>query len=261
MAQVKASQWKNVYDFVKACGSIHEPYEFCVQTLLHLKQIIGFDQGLILFLDKSRKIMNQYLLNIDKDWNRMYLEYYSRSKDIRFNLFTEEEEQADGANIRTIDWEQVPLDEFIVDYIRIRELRYSLCFTLFDLDGSVRAAFSMDRTGLAEPFSDDDIQWLRLIVPPISNLYKNFYASALGKQNNSHALWYTEELTDREAEVLSLFCWGLNPENIGKELHIATSTVNKHVSHIYKKMHVSNRQELLIRMFTSYNYTPGNRSS
>ncbi|MDD6572397.1 MAG: helix-turn-helix transcriptional regulator [Thermoflexaceae bacterium] len=52
-------------------------------------------------------------------------------------------------------------------------------------------------------------------------------------------------LTDREAEVARLISLGMSNKEIGKELFITETTVKKHVTHIFDKMKLENREELI----------------
>lgn len=53
------------------------------------------------------------------------------------------------------------------------------------------------------------------------------------------------KLSRRESEVLRLIAKGRSAPRIQKELHLSMNTVNTHTSHIYQKLKVHSRQELL----------------
>lgn len=53
------------------------------------------------------------------------------------------------------------------------------------------------------------------------------------------------KLTKREAEVLTLIARGRSTPRIQEELHVSANTVNTHTSHIYQKLGIHSRQELL----------------
>lgn len=53
------------------------------------------------------------------------------------------------------------------------------------------------------------------------------------------------KLTSRELELLTVLHSGLSNPDIARKLFISESTVKQHLSHIYKKMGVKNRYELL----------------
>jgi DNA-binding NarL/FixJ family response regulator len=53
-------------------------------------------------------------------------------------------------------------------------------------------------------------------------------------------------LSSREQEVIALLAKGLSYQNIANELLISHETVKKHVSHIYRKLHVKSKVQALI---------------
>jgi signal transduction histidine kinase/DNA-binding NarL/FixJ family response regulator len=55
-------------------------------------------------------------------------------------------------------------------------------------------------------------------------------------------------LTARETQIAELIVKGLSHKAIGSELHIATTTVTKHVSNIFYKINVTNRVELINKL-------------
>ncbi len=55
-------------------------------------------------------------------------------------------------------------------------------------------------------------------------------------------------LSPRETDVLALVCSGYSARHAGEQLGISESTVVSHVTHIYRKAGVSNRQQLVARV-------------
>lgn len=58
----------------------------------------------------------------------------------------------------------------------------------------------------------------------------------------------SQNLTPREIEVADFMSQGISPANISKILCISQSTTYKHIAHIYAKLGVSNKQELLVKL-------------
>ena len=61
---------------------------------------------------------------------------------------------------------------------------------------------------------------------------------------------HIEELTHRENEVLQLLSKGFLYKEIADKLEIATSTVKRHLSHIYQKLQVQNKTEAINKMYS-----------
>ncbi|MDR1933859.1 MAG: helix-turn-helix transcriptional regulator [Spirochaetales bacterium] len=59
-------------------------------------------------------------------------------------------------------------------------------------------------------------------------------------------------LTARESEIAGLLYKGFVPKVIGDRLSVSLTTVNTHIAHIYEKMAVSSRQELLVRLHNGH---------
>ncbi|MCI0687102.1 MAG: response regulator transcription factor [Sporichthyaceae bacterium] len=53
-------------------------------------------------------------------------------------------------------------------------------------------------------------------------------------------------LTDRETELMQALCTGLGNDQIARELHISRSTVEFHLTRIFKKLEVSSRAEAIV---------------
>ena len=53
------------------------------------------------------------------------------------------------------------------------------------------------------------------------------------------------DLTQRENEILELLVEGLQYKDIGAKLFISSNTVKKHVMHIYDKLHVNSRVQVI----------------
>jgi DNA-binding NarL/FixJ family response regulator len=57
-------------------------------------------------------------------------------------------------------------------------------------------------------------------------------------------------LSEREEEILTFLCQGMEYKEIGERLSISLNTVKKHVVHIYEKLHVNNRANALRIAYT-----------
>jgi pimeloyl-ACP methyl ester carboxylesterase/DNA-binding CsgD family transcriptional regulator len=60
-------------------------------------------------------------------------------------------------------------------------------------------------------------------------------------------LQLTDELTNRENQVLDLVAQGFNNKQIAERLFISSKTVRNHVSNIYSKLQVANRAQAIVK--------------
>ncbi len=56
-----------------------------------------------------------------------------------------------------------------------------------------------------------------------------------------------DTLTNREREILELLCRGFRYREVGDRLFISIDTVRSHVRHIYEKLHVRSKYELMVK--------------
>lgn len=253
MPQPDNIPWESISDYVLACGTVREPYRFSVNALRRMRSLVRFDGGVVLMLDGNRKIVRSYFSNIPKRMSSLYLEYFSRSTDDNelFALNQSVDECPEQPSVRLINWhEQVhsgQSDPFIEAYIKPLGLKQSLSFWLNDLHDNPATAISLDRTDV-EPFSPTDIQTVGVASAHLNNLYKNLFVRPQGQVRIWDGVRGAERLSPREQEVLELLCQGVKPTNIARILFISQGTANKHIGHIYQKLGVGSRQELLVRL-------------
>jgi two-component system response regulator NreC len=77
------------------------------------------------------------------------------------------------------------------------------------------------------------------------SLTKTLVTDFLGRDQHEQENNLIEELTSREAEVLSLLAEGLSNEQIGDHLSISKHTVARHREHIMRKLGLHSRSDLV----------------
>ena len=241
--------WKQISDFILDCGSVHEPYRFCVSVLEKIKEVVPYDQALFLMLDGNRKIARKHFVGFSERWSQMYLNYYAKSIDDDFALTRDVFEVEGMGYVDLIDWHEIDWiqNDFMRNYIRPRRLSQSLSFTVFDLKGSPATIFCLDKL-VNGTFTELEVETVRLITAHLSNLYKNLFVRPMKQVRMWDGIAGINEPTAREREVLDLLCQGIKPVYIARELHVSVGTANKHIAHIYRKLGVDSKQELLVKL-------------
>ena len=75
------------------------------------------------------------------------------------------------------------------------------------------------------------------------------YVSQYKKIHSEEILSLLSELTPRENEVLMLLTEGNDNNQISEKLHITIYTVKSHLQSIYRKLDVTNKTELITRLY------------
>lgn len=248
--------YSRFHHFLLACGNNHEKYSFTTGIVKNLEKILTFDKARIYYLNENGNIVDQYLYRTSKKDVDAYFEYYSTLSDnynIRISArnWPEERMYGEGFTIPVRDWKYIRGDSFICEYVWPLGIRHSLGFVLYDTDRMPRSLYMIDKCS-APDFNRDGIQILSMALPHLNNLHKNFFCPRsepkpeLPENDPGKNL-----LTKREQEIASMLCRDITPANISEKLHVTRATVYKHTHHIYEKLSVTNRQELMIKLMNS----------
>ena len=166
-----------------------------------------------------------------------------------YNHFMDPNKPATVYGVR--DWTNAPNDEWKLDYLSQLGINYSLGFGLFDSNQMMRMNFMLDRTSRTN-FSEREQWYVLKAVPMLNNIHKLLIGSVQTGSSSYAEMPEFIALTRREQEIVTLLYEGVSTRNISRRLKIAESTVNKHIAHIYVKMGVQNRQELLSKLARAF---------
>ena len=64
---------------------------------------------------------------------------------------------------------------------------------------------------------------------------------------------YWKSLSAREQDVTILVCRGLSDAEVASQLKLSVSTVKSYLQHVFHKVHVRNRRQLMVR-FANFNF-------
>jgi len=175
-----------------------------------------------------------------------YCQHYFREDIARLDV---------GPSSLTIqmDWRQAKLakNAFVRDFIHgLLRIDFSAGIPIVNRDGSGAAIFMFTRIGTGR-MSGREGAILLALRPHLVNLYSLFkrieclpadhlFAAELARES--------ELLSKREAEIAGLLCRRLHAHEIAASLMISKRTVETHVQHIYDKLRVNSRVDLLHRL-------------
>lgn len=148
--------------------------------------------------------------------------------------------------------------KLLPDHKRLNTPIYQECYRQYQIYDTLQANITYNNTFLGVltlyrtrqegVFTDDDISCLRMIGYHLNRL---FYQTMLPQKQSDRSLLRMEllreqyALTGRESEILSLLLDGLPEPDICQKLGITAATLKKHMQHIYRKLGISTRWELL----------------
>ena len=244
--------WPEIYDFVLECGHIRDPKDFSLHIINKIGALVPFDQARLYFVNDNGTVYDEFLVGIDKKWVREYHEYYSQLENGRYSIFGKAMKNGhysyvQRADARVREWQNCEPDEFVTNYVKQLGLKYSFGFNLHDVHNSVKSIFVLDRITDIK-YSKDELDVVALALNQLENLHRNLFVQPPKENNAISQLKEDVPLTAREAEIAELLKSGVSPNNISQKLCISQTTVYKHIAHIHEKLHISNRQELMVKL-------------
>ena len=113
-------------------------------------------------------------------------------------------------------------------------------------NGKFLGALTLYKAEKAGDFTEKDLFVLEFLRPHLeTRLSTDDLRAGSNKYNISYLLKSNYFMTTREIEILGLVFKGKRNDEVADLLGIAENTVKKHVSHIYEKLEVSSRSQLV----------------
>lgn len=152
--------------------------------------------------------------------------------------------------------------QVLPDNKRLNSPIYQECYSKFHIYDTLQANITYNNTFLGVMtlyrtrqdgvFSNDDVTFMRMVGYHLNRmLYRRLVSgsdnaeNAAGNSDRLHLLTSEYDLTARESQILDALLAGQPEASISESLNIAPSTLKKHMQHIYRKLGISTRWELL----------------
>lgn len=244
--------WYDIQEFLLCCGSKRTPWELGMAVTNEIHTLIPFDQARLYLLDGNGKIEQSFCLGVNPNIEREYYRYYASSEEAVFSTVSAAARFARHyptveqcvKNEQSYDAER----HFYTEYVKPNHIEHSFGLGLRDNMHALRCLISLDRT-CNVPYGQQDIAVMSAVRPHLDNLYQNLFVTISdGQTMRPNAAPFAGVLTKREREIAELLMQGITPQNIGRLLCISPTTVNKHIENIHAKLHVTTRQELLVKL-------------
>lgn len=252
MVEPKLLPWRQMWDFIGACAESPDLSGMLHQAVQNLPHLIACEQSVACLVtvnpfhgDVHIEIENN---GVPEEAVRAYRERYYHEDIARLTLDK-------SALTYQVDWRDPCLQrypftrEFVHGLMRID---LSAGIPMWAEDGLEGLCILFTRIGVRR-ISVRDEAILRSLRPHLQNLFwlhqriaaipaDHFLAAELARES--------ELLSRREAEIAGLLCKRLSAHEIADLLVISRRTVETHIQHVYNKLHVNNRAELLRRLLS-----------
>ena len=148
--------------------------------------------------------------------------------------------------------------KMLPDHKRLSSPIYQECYSQFHIYDTLQinivynncflAVLTLYRTRRDGAFTEENSFFMKIIGFHLNRLFYRFmvqkdFSCDLSVQADILQEQYS--LTDRETEILALLLEGIPEADIAVKLSIAAATLKKHMQHIYRKLNISTRWELL----------------
>ena len=244
--------WRKMWDFLGACDDAPDLAGMMRQAVDHFPRVISCDHALSFLVTRS-PLGRDVLARAHACGVPMpVLDAYRR------RWFCEDAARLSVSEDRTlgtfqVDWRDPKLQKlpFTREFMRgMLESDLSAGIQLWPEQGGGVFVLVITRRGV-RTISGRDEAILRSVRPHLARLFllhdrlsrlpaENYLASELARGNTP--------LSPREGEIAGLLCRRLRRREIGDTLGISLRTVETHIQHIYSKLHVNSRAELLHRL-------------
>lgn len=148
--------------------------------------------------------------------------------------------------------------QVLPDHKRLISPIYQECYSQYHIYDTLQlnivynntflGVLTLYRTRKDGVFTEKDVFYMNLISSHLNRLFYRFMVQKDSGHDISGRMDLLQEqflLTAREKEILSLLLDGISEAEIAGKLNIAAATLKKHIQHIYRKMNISTRWELL----------------
>jgi DNA-binding CsgD family transcriptional regulator len=250
MAERKLLPWGKMWDLLSECGAAPDLCGMLQRAVEGLPRLISCENAIAVTMSFSPTIGRPEVRTQSNGTPEKallaYREYYFYKDFLR--------ESMDNTTLTyQMDWRQAKFSRTPIAHEFIRGLLgvvLTAGIPIYDADGMGGMNLCFTRIGKGWISSRDEAI-MRALRPQIVNLYTLFkrietlpadhlFAAELARES--------ELLSKREAEIATFLCKRLHAYEIATVLMISKRTVETHIQHIYYKLHVNNRVELLHRL-------------
>jgi len=217
-----------------------------------LRMLIPYTKGYMLLLDHRGRIKedNSCFIGMQPNEVDAYLHKYY-SQDYLQYLYEISTETIVYRDTDIMDDERREKTDFFRKFLLPADIPYG-CGIIVRHKGRVFAVFNLFRNKELGDFTDKDIEILNILKNHVENMLVALTSLDQRQQFVEQCCDEAREcygLTERESEVLRLLTEGLSNSEICERMTVSISTVKKHIYHLFGKMQVKSRTQLIHQLY------------
>jgi len=240
------TDWKDLYELLNDLIRQEEVANLETSLSKNIDSLIPADLGAIFFdyYENQPHCVRwpEYADNYVDDFNR----YYGKICPVQFDL--------SSLLLGPVSWKNYRNTEYDTDFNRPHNIGHSFACGFKNPGNNSIHVIALTRSRRSKPFSQKDTYNFRLLTRLFTNLYYKMYASSSDLEKSIRRVNMLPGMIPfscRETEICTLLCKQYTSREIAELLSISPRTVERHCVHIYFKMNVKNRNELLNLIFTA----------
>lgn len=222
------------------------PQSFEQEALNLIHSLIDNSSSAFYLLNADMRRRGVAVYNSNEELVEEYHEYFREIDPLNPDKF-----HKSGERVVFID-EQIPFEKlqqtrYYQEFMLPHNQRYAVDMFLRQ-KGEIVAVIGMLRDDSVPAFSEDELKLLRKLQPFLEYTLNSVYFPKRTAERESLQQKY--QLTPRELDVLELIIAGSSNKVIANELCLSLSTIKTHLLHIFQKIDVISRADLLSRIIS-----------
>ena len=245
-------EWEIINNLLLELYSQDDMNELTRKLMHALQDLIPYTKGYVMLLDRYGSIresescfVGMSEVEVDAYLHRYY------SKDYLQSLYAVSHETRVYRDTDILEESQRQQTEFFHKFLLPADIPYG-CGILVIRKERIFAIFNLFRSAELGDFTDKEIELLNVLKRHVENMIVQ--VTGLGQRHQllaqcCQAARAQYGLTERESEVLQLLTDGLSNSEICERLAVSISTVKKHIYHLFGKMQVKSRTQLIHQLY------------
>ena len=234
------TDWKRAYELLTEIAAQQTVQDGLASTMNLLEELVPGDRGVAVMRMEG---LIPYCVRWP-DYASGYVPRFNTYYNMRSPFYFD----SPYRDLPPVDWDRYRDTEYHNGFNRPLHIRYSLGLGLTDATTGEQYAVFVHRSPSGPAFTEEDRRQLAALWRPLSSILTCISRRELDLRHGVHpreTRTGCDILSPRESQIAELLCQRLTMRSIAERLGISRRTVERHALHIYAKLNVSGKRELI----------------